>query len=126
MQTDGSLKGIFPAICEREVTAFCNRITEDRYPTEIILGEPAFEYFQSNHSGDLDSAAKKEQVTILTVDDQIPFGLQIDTSAEDVGIGVIDDYGRLKAFIVSNSSAAIDWSQQVYDIYREQATPLNS
>lgn len=105
---------------------FRERIEDGGIEATFVLERPLFEYVTE----DLDwtDPVYGDNGLTTAVVDSLPYGLfLVETDGtEHACLLAYDDRGHrsLRALLVNDTPAAVDWAETVFDRYREQATPV--
>lgn len=106
---------------------FRERIEDGGIEATFVLERPMFNYVR-NEIGWLERVNDDNGVTTAVVD-SLPYGLfLVETDGtEHACLLAYDDRGHrsLRALLVNDAPAAVDWAETVFDRYRERATTVD-
>lgn len=105
---------------------FRERIVDGGIEATFVLERPLFEYV-TDELGWTEPVYDDNGLTAAVVD-SLPYGLfLVETDGTEYAcLLAYDDQGHrsLRALLVNDAPAAVDWAETVFDRYRERATPV--
>jgi predicted transcriptional regulator len=94
---------------------------------EMVVERSVVEYLLAEHTEELAELTDCEYVTHFQTEADLPFGLVVEDEPRNrVAVTLYDDQKQMQALVLAESSAAHEWASDVYERYREDATPLPS
>lgn len=95
--------------------------------TEIVTTPGVVDVLTATYAEPFSEVLATDELTMYTVDDQLPFGLIIfeQNGEQQMGLLLYDsagDYG----FIRNDSMAPVGWADQLYERYKDMAERINS
>ncbi len=118
--TDG--RGMFPVISGELLRHYRRSDGCSPATSEIVLPTETIDSLREGTLPEGVDLLEGDEIHLLKYDDELPYGLVI--AGDGVALLAYDEVGRIQALVESNGHETIEWAEQVYDWYRNQAKPV--
>lgn len=119
------IKGLSPAVRTPYIPFFNSRLIEHGPQVELIVTSQVVDCLRTTYLDDLTDALAAKQLTLLEIDEQLPFGLALTTNGTETHTSLMlySDCG-IQCLIQNDTRLAVGWGELVYQHYKTMASEI--
>lgn len=117
--------GFSPVILPQYINLFREEFKDEMQAAEFIVDESVIEHLQSKGEERFQKVIAMDEVTLLALSDQLPFGLfMVETPTPQMCVVLHGSTGELRGVIQNDSKDAVAWAKSAFEQYRDAATMI--
>lgn len=120
------IRGFSPVTRSRYIRLFRERVASGELEATILTGSGVVEHILERYPEEAQRMLTEETYRLFETDESLPFGLVLfDEPRRYLGMSLYDEDQRLAAYLRTESPAALEWAEDIYQRYRATATELS-